>query len=74
MPRSRAEGYREFQEEGKEMKKQIVACTLGYMCMKTGKKICWDPKNEKLLTPEAEYLMKPFARGRFNLDRAYAAL
>ena len=54
--------------------RSATACTLGYMCMKTGKKICWDPKNEKLLTSEAEYLMKPFARGKFNLDRAYAAL
>ena len=58
----------------REAQRSATACTLGYMCMKTGRKIVWNPKTEKLLTPEAEHLMKPFARGKFNLERAIADL
>ena len=54
--------------------RSATACSLGHMCMKTGKKIVWDAKAEKCLTPEALPLMKPFARGKFNLDRACAWL
>lgn len=51
-----------------------TACNLGYMCMKTARKIDWDAKNEKCLTPAALALMKPFERGDYNLSRAYKAL
>ena len=44
------------------------------MCMKLGKEIRWDAKAEKCLTPGAEKLIAPFRRGKFNLDRAVAAL
>jgi len=57
-----------------EAQRSATACTLGYMCMKSGKEIRWDAKAEKLLTPGLDHLMKPFARGKFNMDRAYAAL
>ena len=57
-----------------EAQRSATACTLGYMCMKLGKEIRWDAKAEKCLTPEAERLMAPFRRGRFNLDKAVAAL
>ena len=54
--------------------RSATACNLGYMCMKLGREIRWDAKAEKCLTPGAEPLMTPFRRGRFNLDRAIAAL
>lgn len=57
-----------------EAQRSATACNLGYMCMKLGRMIRWDAKAEKCLTPEAIPLMKPFARGKFNLDRAIAAL
>ena len=54
--------------------RSATACNLGYMCMKLGRKIEWDPKTETTSTPGTAALLKPFARGKFNLDRAIAAL
>ena len=57
-----------------EAQRSATACNLGYMCMKLGCEVKWDPKTETSSTPGTAELMKPFARGRFNLDRAIAAL
>ena len=54
--------------------RSATACNLGYMCMKLGKTIEWDAKTETSRTAGTAALMKPFARGKFNLDRAIAAL
>ena len=54
--------------------RSATACNLGYMCMKLGRTIEWDAKTETCRTPGAAALMKPFARGKYNLDRAIAAL
>lgn len=45
-----------------------AVCMLGEMCMKTGKALTWDPKAEKTGDAEADKLMKPFARGEFDLE------
>lgn len=42
-------------------------CSLGHMCMKTGKALKWDAKKECSDNAEANKLMKPFERGEFNL-------
>jgi len=57
-----------------EAQRSATACTLGYMCMKLGRTVEWDAKTETCRTPGAAALMKPFARGPYNLDRAIAAL
>ena len=57
-----------------EAQRSATACTLGYMCMKLGRTVEWDAKTETCKTPGAAALMKPFARGKYNLDRAIAAL
>lgn len=57
-----------------EAHRSATACNLGYMCMKSGRRIEWDAKNEKCLTAEVLPMMKPFARGAYNLSRAYAGL
>lgn len=57
-----------------EAQRSATACTLGYMCMRLGRKIEWDPKTESTKTPGTAALMKPFARGKFNIDAAIAAL
>jgi len=57
-----------------EAQRSATACTLGYMCMKLGKTVVWDAKSETCATPGTDALIKPFARGKFNLDRAIAAL
>ena len=54
--------------------RSATACNLGYMCMKLGKTIEWDAKTETSRTAGTAALMKPFARGKFNMDRAIAAL
>ena len=51
-----------------------TVCCLGQMCMKLGREVTWDVKAEKSSTPGAAALMKPFRRGKFNLDAAIAAL
>ena len=45
------------------------ACSLGMMCMKLGGEVEWDPKTETSPTPGASALMKPFARGEYDLVR-----
>ena len=57
-----------------EAQRSATACTLGYMCMKLGKTIEWDAKTETCSTSGAAELMKPFARGKYNMNRAIAAL
>lgn len=57
-----------------EAQRSATVCNLGYMCMKLGKEILWDAKTETSPTAGTAELMKPFARGRFNLNRAIAAL
>ena len=57
-----------------EAQRSSTACCLGNMCMKLGRDVAWDPRTEKSSTPGAAELMKPFRRGKFNLDRAIAAL
>ena len=53
-----------------EAQRSSSVCCLGQMCMKLGREVVWDAKAEKSSTPGAAELMKPFRRGRFNLDRA----
>ena len=57
-----------------EAQRSSSVCCLGQMCMKLGKEIIWDAKNEKPLTPGVAEMMKPLRRGRFNLDAAIADL
>ena len=57
-----------------EAQRSSTVCCLGQMCMKLGKDVAWDAKAEKSPTPGAAELMKPFRQGKFNLDRAVAAL
>ena len=49
------------------------------MCMQLGRgkkefALNWNPATESTGDAAADALMKPFARGRFNLDAAVAAL
>ena len=57
-----------------EAQRSSTVCCLGQMCMKLGREVVWDAKAETSSTPGAAELMKPFRQGRFNLDRAVAAL
>jgi len=63
-----------------EAQRSSTACCLGQMCMKLGRgkaqgaSVAWDPKTETSSTAGTAELMKPFARGKYNLDRAIAAL
>lgn len=54
--------------------RSATACSLGYMCMKLGKTVSWDAKSETSSTAGVADLMKPFARGKYNMNRAIAAL
>ena len=42
-------------------------CSLGQMCMKTGKTLKWNPDTETSDNAEANEMLRPFARGKFNL-------
>ena len=57
-----------------EAQRASSVCCLGQMCMKLGREVAWDVKTETSPTPGAAELMVPFRRGKFNLDRAIAAL
>ena len=57
-----------------EAQRASTVCCLGQMCMKLGREVAWDAKTETSPTPGAAELMAPFRRGKFNLDRAIAAL
>ena len=62
-----------------EAQRSSSVCCLGQMCMELGRgkkefSLNWDPKTESTGNAEADRLMAPFARGRFNLDAAEAAL
>ena len=47
-------------------------CLLGHMCMKTGKTLAWDPVKEVSDNAEANAMMKPFARGVYDLKNTLA--
>ena len=62
-----------------EAQRSSSVCCLGQMCMQLGRgksefALNWNPKIESTGNIEADALMTPFARGRFNLDAAVAAL
>ncbi len=62
-----------------EAQRSSSVCCLGQMCMELGRgkrefALDWNPKAESTGNAAADALMKPFARGRFNLDAAVAAL
>ena len=63
-----------------EAQRSSSVCCLGRMCMALGKgkangaSVSWDAATEKSSTPGTAELMKPFRRGRYNLDKAIAAL
>ena len=42
-------------------------CSLGQMCMRLGRKVSWNSAKETTGDREADALMKPFARDRFDL-------
>ncbi len=50
-----------------------TVCCLGQMCMKLGRTVNWDAKNESVGNDkEAAKLMVPFARGKYNVDAELA--
>ncbi len=50
-----------------------TACCLGHICMKLGRTVKWDAKNESVGNDvEAAKLMVPFARGKYNVDTELA--
>ena len=62
-----------------EAQRSSSVCCLGQMCMQLGRgkkefALNWNPATESTGDAAADALMKPFARGRFNLDAAVAAL
>ena len=62
-----------------EAQRSSSVCCLGQMCMQLGRgkkefALNWNPKAETTGDAVADALMAPFARGRFNLDAAVAAL
>ena len=55
-----------------EAQRSSTACCLGQMCMELGRgkkdaTVKWNPAKEDTCCPEAKRLMKPFARGTYNL-------
>ena len=63
-----------------EAQRSSSVCCLGRMCMFLGKgkhggaSVSWNAATEKSATAGTAELMKPFRRGRYNLDAAVAAL
>ncbi|MBQ9430509.1 MAG: Gfo/Idh/MocA family oxidoreductase [Kiritimatiellae bacterium] len=48
-------------------------CSLGNMCMKTGKALNWDPKTERTGDADADKLLKPFERGPYSIANVLKA-
>ena len=63
-----------------EAQRSSSVCCLGQMCMKLGRgkaggaSVAWDAATESSTTAGVAELKKPFRRGKYNLDRAIAAL
>ena len=63
-----------------EAQRSSSVCCLGQMCMKLGRgraggaSVAWDAATESSTTAGVSELKKPFRRGKYNLDRAIAAL
>ena len=63
-----------------EAQRSSTVCCLGHMCMalargkEKGASVNWNAATEKSTTPGVAEMMKPFRRGRYNLDAAVAAL
>ena len=53
-----------------EAQRSSTVCCLGQMCMKLKREIVWDAKTETSPTSGTKALMRPFSRGKFNLDAA----